>query len=130
MTKNNIVIAVVIIAVIGGGLFFFNKDTQKSTSTIQSPSAPNKPNPTGQTTNGSKVEEAYVELLAQTTYHVQTNNQSNWTAQNEQDLFAKYGVTKEEVDTFSKGLRNNPAQAKAVVIKQLRRLQELQKTEK
>ncbi|MDO8689063.1 MAG: hypothetical protein Q7R39_03485 [Dehalococcoidia bacterium] len=83
--------------------------------------------PAGQAASGNKVEDAYVELLAQTTYH-KTNNQNGWTAQNDKDLFAKYGVTQEEVDAFSKALRNDPAHAKVVTLKQLQRLQELQKT--
>lgn len=129
MIKNYIVIAVVGIAVIGGALFLNkNNATKKETPapTTQTPSTSSSPS-SQPSANNSKTEEAYVELRAQTTYHVQTNNKSNWTAQNEQELFTKYGVTKEEVDAFSKELRNNSAQAKAVTIKQLRRLQELQK---
>lgn len=131
MTKNYIVIAVVVVAIIGGGLFLSkNKATKNETptSTTKSPSVvPTKSN-TGQTVSGSKAEEAYVELLAQTTYHAGTNNQNSWTSQNENDLFAKYGVTKEEVDAFSKALRNDPVRAKAVTIKVLQRTQELQRT--
>ena len=134
MLKNKIIyvaIAVVAVAVIGGGLFLSNKNktakNETSTSTTQATSAPSSSN-VGKTASGNKVEDAYVELRAQTTYHAGTNNQNGWTAQNEKDLFAKYGVTKEEVDAFSKTLRTDSAHAKAVTIKQLQRLQELQKT--
>ena len=105
-----------------------NKTTknESTTSTTQSPSAPSNSN-AGQTTSGNKVEDAFVEWEAQATYHTQTNNQAGWTAQDENDLVAKFGVTKEEVDAFSKSLRNDPAHAKAVTIKVLQRSQELQK---
>lgn len=129
MAKNNVLyigIAVLVIAVVGGGLLLNkNKATKNETptQTTQSPSVPSNSN-TGQAVSGSKTEEAYIELLAQSTYH----NQNGWTAQNEKDLFAKYGVTQEEVDAFRKALRNDPAHAKAVTIKVLQRIQELQRT--
>jgi len=135
MAKNKVFyigITVLVIVVVGGlPLSCKNKtaENETPTSATQSSSVPSGSN-AGQTASGSKAEEAYVEMLAQTTYHTHTNNQNGWTAQNEKDLFAKYGVTKEEVDAFSKALRNNPAHAKAVTIKSLRRLQELQKTGK
>lgn len=134
MLKNKviyIVVGVIVIVAIGGGLILGNKNkttkNETSTPTTQSPSAPSSSN-AEQTASGSKAEEAYVELLAQSTYHVQKNDQNGWTSQNEKDLFAKYGVTQEEVDAFSKALRKDPVHAKAVTVKVLQRLQQLQKT--
>ena len=133
MLKSNMLyIGVAVVVIIIGGLFLSNKNktakNETPTPATQSPSAPSESNTSeGQSASGSKVEDAFVELLAQTTYHTQTNNQAGWTAQNENDLFAKYGVTKEEVDAFSKSLRKDPAHAQALVQKYTQRLQELQK---
>lgn len=130
MAKNSMLyigVAVLVIAVVGGGLLLNkNKATKNETptQTTQSPSvAPSKSN-TEQAVSGSKTEEAYVELLAQRTY----NNQNGWTAQNEKDLIAKYGVTQEEIDAFRIALRTDTALSKAVTIKVLQRTQELQRT--
>ena len=129
MTKNSMLyigIAVLVIAVVGGGLLLNkNKATKNETltQTTQSPSVPSKTNAT-QPANSGKTEEAYIELLAQRTY----NNQNGWTSQNEKDLFAKYGVTQEEIDAFRIALRTDTALSKAVTIKVLQRTQELQRT--
>lgn len=76
-------------------------------------------------TVGKMTDDIYVELIVQTAYQAQKNPATY--AANMKALFAKYGITEENVTAYGEALSKDPARAQAVALKYSQELQKLLK---
>lgn len=75
---------------------------------------------------GEVTEDIYVEILAQTGYQYQTIKNPELWAERMKAIYAKYGVTGDDIKAYAKMLESNPEKAKIVSEKYMKRLVELQ----
>ncbi|HPC31205.1 MAG TPA: hypothetical protein PK119_01960 [Candidatus Paceibacterota bacterium] len=79
--------------------------------------------PTGTGDIGKMNDDIFIEIMAHTTYYSSTNPAA-WVAK-EKELFAKYGVTPEQVQAYSEMLQEDPQHLQEVAQKYMQRAREL-----
>jgi len=75
---------------------------------------------------GEVTDDIYVEILAQTGYQYQVTKDPGLWAERMKAIYAKYGVTGDDIKAYAKMLESNPEKAKIVSEKYMKRLAELQ----
>jgi len=88
-------------------------------------------NPTEETkplsnTTGKLTDDIYVEILAQTGYQYQLVKNTKLWAERMKTIYAKYGVTGDDIKAYAQIIESDPARAKIVSEKYMKRLMELQ----
>jgi len=142
-SKKSLIIIIVIIVIAAAGWYFWRGGfsswgigkTSVSTPSTGGTTATqpgmgggqvSEPVTSGQTgTIGKMTDDIYVELIVQAAYQAQKNPATY--AANMKTLFAKYGITEENVTAYGEALGKDPARAQAVALKYSQELQKLLK---
>lgn len=149
--KSLITVAIVIVVLLAGWFLWRGGFSWWGIGTVSVPTSPTEritpatqPGAGGQTTGGQAGEQTtggqtgsigkmtddiYVEIMVQTIYQG-TKDPTSWVSHGQADLFAKYGVTEENVKAYAEGFAKDPTRAQAIAKKYAQRLQELQATGK
>ena len=140
-SKKSLITIIVIIVVVVAGWYFWRggfsswgiggtsvtSPSTGGTTTSQTGMGGQVGEPTagGQTGSiGAMTDDIYIDILSRTAYYAKD---PSTYASHMKDLFAKYGITQENVQAYGDTLQTDPARAQSVAQKYLQKLQELQK---
>jgi hypothetical protein len=134
MGSKSLITTIVIIVVIVAGIFLWRGVGMKSVSTSPTGEATPATEAGGQTNDqavsgqtgsiGKMTDDIYVEMIVQAAYQAQKNPAAY--AANMQTLYAKYGITAENITAYGESLQKDPARTQTIMQKYTKKLQELQ----